>query len=399
MKKLIFPLLAVFLLFSCTKEEGIEDLSKSEGSDLSLYSMDVDGSGSGTSGGDGSGQDQGGEIEPGQITAGEWSDLENWDFWLNLMNEQEFENMHTYWDYSVDERISVLVENSEGQALVNQVAELYDAKGNLLWIGRSDNHGKIELWPGMAEFRESENYTLKVANESFPGMQEFSQGVNELTIDGAAFSGTKKIDIAFMVDATGSMADELEYLKAELVDVIGSVEKANSQLELRLGSVFYRDEGDEYVSRKSDFSNDPEETINFIKKQSANGGGDFPEAVHTALDKSINDLNWNQDAYSKILFVLLDAPPHYEAQIVDQIHSLCRKASAQGIRIIPVSASGIDKETEFLLRYMSIVTNSTYVFITGDSGIGGEHLVASVGDYEVEYLNELMVRLITEFSE
>ena len=71
-------------------------------------------------------------------------------------------------------------------------------------------------------------------------------------------------------------------------------------------------------------------------------------------------------------------------------------ASKKGIKIIPITASGIDKETEFLMRYMAIATNGTYVFITNDSGIGNDHLVASVGDYQVEYLNKLMERLINE---
>ena len=29
--------------------------------------------------------------------------------------------------------------------------------------------------------------------------------------------------------------------------------------------------------------------LDFIKNQKADGGGDFPEAVHTALDKAINE--------------------------------------------------------------------------------------------------------------
>ena len=35
-----------------------------------------------------------------------------------------------------------------------------------------------------------------------------------------------------------------------------------------------------------------------------------------------------------------------------------------------------------------------FFFITNDSGIGNDHIEASVGDYEMELLNGLMVRLI-----
>ena len=68
----------------------------------------------------------------------------------------------------------------------------------------------------------------------------------------------------------------------------------------------------------------------------------------------------------------------------------------KGIKIIPITASGIDKEKEFLMRYMAIATNGAYVFSTNDSGVGNDHLVASVGKYQVESLNNLMEGLINE---
>jgi hypothetical protein len=163
--------------------------------------------------------------------------------------------------------------------------------------------------------------------------------------------------------------------------------------------VFYRDTEDEYVTRISNFSTDINQTIDFINDQQANGGGDFPEAVHTALKKAVNDLQWSTNATSRIIFLVLDAPPHYESQIVSEIHNQISLAAGKGIKVIPVTASGIDKETEFLMRYMAIATNGTYVFITNDSGIGGEHLEATVGEYEVELLNNLIERLINKYLE
>lgn len=75
------------------------------------------------------------------------------------------------------------------------------------------------------------------------------------------------------------------------------------------------------------------------------------------------------------------------------------KAAEKGIKIISVTASGIDKETEFLMRFISISTNGTYVFITDHSGIGESHLEPTVGQYQVEYLNDLMVRLINKYAQ
>ncbi len=51
------------------------------------------------------------------------------------------------------------------------------------------------------------------------------------------------------------------------------------------------------------------------------------------------------------------------------------------------------------MRLMAMTTNGTYVFITNDSGVGNDHLQASVGEYQVELLNKLMVRLINKYTE
>ena len=59
-----------------------------------------------------------------------------------------------------------------------------------------------------------------------------------------------------------------------------------------------------------------------------------------------------------------------------------------------MAASGIDKETAFLLRNLGIATGGTYTFLTDHSGIGNPHAEPTVGEYQVERLNDLLVRLI-----
>jgi hypothetical protein len=57
----------------------------------------------------------------------------------------------------------------------------------------------------------------------------------------------------------------------------------------------------------------------------------------------------------------------------------------------------VDKPTEFFLRFIALATDGTYVFITNHSGIGNDHIAATVGDYKVELLNELMIRLVDQY--
>jgi len=45
---------------------------------------------------------------------------------------------------------------------------------------------------------------------------------------------------------------------------------------------------------------------------------------------------------------------------------------------------------------VAICTGAPYVFLTDDSGIGGSHLEPIIGDYEVEKLHDVIVRIINE---
>ena len=376
MKYLYLPLIALFL-FSCSVD-GDEALS-SEPSDSS-----IDESGSGNSG-----------ASAGLVTAGEWSDLNNWDFWLELLENPEFAGMPAEWGYYTHNRLSVRVRNN-AQAAANLPVVL-KLENETIWAAKTDIYGKAELWISLhspQHISDLSAYSLWVNGTRADVELSFSE-INAVELS-TQVSDANQVQIAFMVDATASMSDELEFLKADLKDVITRVENQNQCINISTGSVFYRDEGDDYVVRESPFQSDLETTINFIDRQSANGGGDYPEAVHTALDATINNLQWSPTAESRIAFMLLDAPPHQEQEVISSIHASVATAAQNGIKLIPIVASGIDKPTEFLMRFISITTNGTYVFITNDSGIGLDHLEPSVGQFEVEFLNDLMVRIIEE---
>jgi hypothetical protein len=222
----------------------------------------------------------------------------------------------------------------------------------------------------------------------------FSQGVNLLVADKSC-QVSYDVDIAFVVDATGSMDDEIEFLKLELEDVIRHTMEKYKSLSLRASSVFYRDTRDEYLTRKVAFNDDLLKALNFIKLQRALGGGDTPEAVDEALSVALDSLQWNKNTRTKLLFLILDAPPHNEARA--RIQQLTLKAAAMGIRIVPIACSGTDKSTEFLLRSMALATNGTYTFLTNHSGIGNEHIEPTTDKYEVELLNNLLQRVIGQF--
>lgn len=341
------------------------------------------------------------KIKAGQMTAGEWSDIKNWDFFSELIEKDDWNGLPDYWGFDINQPQTVQVSNSIGVPIPNAEVQLVDVEGTVIYSALSDNKGSAVLFPAM--FGQGAGHSIKVIHGNEEKIIRVSNGDEmqsipvEIEIDPVA---ADVIDIAFTVDATGSMGDEMNYLKTELKDVVERVKKDNPGVKVRIGLVFYRDEGDAYVVRSFPFTESLGEALKNISDQHAAGGGDYPEAVHSGLAAAIDGLDWSKEARTKMNFLILDAPPHYQEGVLSSLQKSCESASEQGIRLVPVTASGIEKDTEFLMRFMAIATGGTYVFITDHSGIGNSHLEvdSTIGDYEVEFLNDLMVRLINEYS-
>ena len=382
MKKLYFlSFIAALLLSACARpDDGMYD-------DFSMHSKE--------------GKDGQGGIQPqgGLVTAGEWNDLDNWDFYQKTLIKEPFKGFPDDWQMYTNHRIAVAI-TAKNKPAANATVTLF-RNDTPIWTAKTDNLGRAELWVGAFQKEKELNTTLlrlKV-NEQWVSTAAISETqVNRIALDETLPSPTNLVQIAFMVDATGSMGDELEFLKMDLKKVIAEVQKTNTQLKISTATVFYRDEGDEYVVKHSPFTEDINQTTEFISQQRADGGGDFPEAVDKALVQ-LNQLQWQPEARTRIAFLVLDAPPHNKPAVINSIQYSVKTAAASGIKLIPVVASGIDKTTEFLMRFIAMYTNGTYVFITDHSGIGNKHLEPSVGEYQVEKLSDLMVRLIKKYSE
>jgi len=364
------------------------------GDDTEAFSSTTGSKGSFTSSGVWGDGNPNGQFEPGVLTAGVWNDLEHWDFWNNLLSNQTYYEDVNTWNLKQIKRYSFLVLDENESFVANAEISLIFNEIEV-WKTKTDNKGKATLWSDLRLSNPTALIKIEGIEEVVENVKDYTKGINKVYLN-RPITNKKIIDIYFAVDATGSMGDELDYLKAELNNVIEQVKQNNALIEMRFGSVFYRDEGDEYLTRKFDFTNDEASLTSFISNQSAGGGGDFPEAVHSALDVAITQNSWNENASSRIIFLLLDAPPHYTQEVISSIELNLIKAAEEGIKIIPITASGIDKATEYLMRSFAILTNGTYVFITDDSGIGNDHLEPTIGEFEVEKLNDLLVRLVGE---
>ena len=328
------------------------------------------------------------------LTAGELNDFKKWKMWEDY-NQNEFEQHSKRWGLSATKRFCVQLQNKDLAALTGKkVFLLNKLNGDTLWSAVTDNTGKAELWQSFAGEQAINDLEIKAegATTSYAAVP-FSQGINKIVIN-AGCSNTNKVEIAFLVDATGSMQDEIDYLKEELQDILLKVTKKDPSLDMYTGAVFYRDKSDEYVTVTTPMKKGVTDVISFIQKQNAAGGGDYPEALHSGLGDAINTLTWSSDARAKIIFLLMDAPPHDEDKA--EMARLIQQAAANGIRMVPVACSGTDKATEFIMRSMALATNGTYLFLTDDSGIGNSHIKPTTDEFKVELLNDLLQRTIEQ---
>lgn len=338
-------------------------------------------------------------VSAGKLTAGEVNDFAKWYLWPNIISGSH-KDYPTRWNIAPRYRYTVQVMTRSGSPVASRAVSLLDAKGNTLFQAVTDNTGKAELWHQLiianGQEANSDGLQIRVDNQTKTA-SPWNEKVETFVLDEDC-DMSDAVDVVFVFDATGSMGDELHYLQAEMKDVIARASQATGGLKIRTGAVVYRDHGDTYLTRISRLTDDITTTQAFIDKQSANGGGDFPEAIPEALMAALNSSGWDSNARARIAFLVLDAPCHQDSTTLALLHDQVLNAAAQGVRIVPVVCSGLQESGEYLMRAIALATNGTSFFLTDDSGIGHTHLKPTTDSLKVEHLNDMLVRTIVEFS-
>ena len=119
----------------------------------------------------------------------------------------------------------------------------------------------------------------------------------------------KNVDVAFMLDCTGSMSSFINEAKNQINKIVTEITESYDN-EVRVAFVGYRDHSDGTNRIETlAFTEDPSEFTRFLSSVSADGGGDAPEDVLGGLEAVIN-LAWS--SASKVIFHIGDAPQHGE---------------------------------------------------------------------------------------
>jgi hypothetical protein len=119
-----------------------------------------------------------------------------------------------------------------------------------------------------------------------------------------------RLDVAFVLDTTGSMGDEIDVVKEQLVGIARRLASGQPAPDVRFAVVAFRDKGDDYVTRTLTFERDVKKVQKFILALDANGGGDEPEDVSAGLHAALK-LPWDlAPEVARVAFLVGDAGPH-----------------------------------------------------------------------------------------
>lgn len=328
--------------------------------------------------------------QSGLLTAGDHDDLLNPELYATYAgNYLQRSNLRDLPRLDTRRVLTVAVQDQSGRPVPFARVTLTCADGNTLSLATVAD-GTAVFHPGLDRLGSSVRVSVpgapvrRVEIADSAGSQRQSVTVRSGAVP------VRKFDLLLAIDTTGSMGDEIAYLKSELRSILGEIRRSHPGLDIRLGLVAYRDEGDEYVTRTFPFVSSLDAMQSNLQAQYASGGGDYPEAMDLALARAVSQ-DWRPDAVKSLLLVA-DAPPHDDK--IGRAWRVAEAARAKRIQIVPVAASGVGDVAEYVMRAMAAATQSRYIFLTDDSGIGNPHATPAVDCFLVTRLDRLVRRVL-----
>lgn len=302
------------------------------------------------------------------------------------------------WPVAGRQRLQVV--DAQGRPVNDAEVTLRAANGARLWA-RTDAGGQVWIHPGSFDPEDSPGYQVEVRRDGQRARGRLLRGQKPLLqLRLPVQPQPVRLDLVFLLDATGSMADEIDKLRASLQDIVRRIDALPSRPQVCLGLVTYRDRGDEYFIRRWDLSHSVAGFQQVLDGVQAGGGGDTPEAMNEALHEAVQHLSWRGSGTTRLLISLADAPPHLDYGRPWHSDSL-RAALGKGIKVFSVAASGQDSQGELVQRQLAQHTGGRFIFLTyqdpANPAAGpGSDTVHEVANYSVDQLDALVVRLVRE---
>jgi hypothetical protein len=303
----------------------------------------------------------------------------------------------------VSERYIITIVNDQQQPVLDARVRLFDGQQQI-FEGRTYAGGKTVFFPRALELSpnvSSLRVQVEKGNSVVEGQLARGQDGDQTYVlrDALAWPQTPRLDVLFLLDATGSMGDEISQIQNTLASIAERIDAIEPRPELRFGLVAYRDRGDDYVTRVYEFTPDVALFQQLLASVRADGGGDTPESLNEGLHQAVQGVSWSEDAV-RLVFLVADAPPHLDyPQDYDYVRE-ARQAVAAGIKIYPIAASNSEDQAEYIFRQLAQQTLARFIFLTyqagQNAGTPGDTTTHHVDPaaFTVERLDDLVVQVV-----
>jgi hypothetical protein len=332
------------------------------------------------------------------LTAGQVDDNAKFDDYLSFLSNYQGPSVLRI---PVEQRLFVRVVDGEQHPIAGARVQLFDGE-RAVFDGSTVSDGRVLFLPQVANATQAQQFRAVISRGQQKLETTLKAGIVDQTVAFPTIKdnvGAVGIDLVFLLDATGSMGDELDQIKATVDSVASRIEQLPGSSQPRFGLVAYQDQGDNYVTKAWEFAGVKEFSQNLYNVY-AEGGGDYPESVTAGLRDAINLQGWADNSTGRRLRLIVlvgDAPPHLDYANDPAYTGLLGQAVAKGIKIFPIGASGLDDQGEYIFRQFAQVTQGQFVFLTyanGVSGAPGPVTNHSVSDFTVQNLDTLVVNLV-----
>ncbi|MFN8103195.1 MAG: PKD domain-containing protein [Acidimicrobiia bacterium] len=181
--------------------------------------------------------------------------------------------------------------------------------------------------PTAAQWEDITNRSAGIVDVTVTGRQTDSPETGPYTSCRKRFV-SRSVDLAIVVDTTGSMWDDIDAVKAAATDITSTL--LQGDVDAHIAVVDYKDDGDAYQARVDvGLTADAGAVVGAIDSLYADGGGDTPESVYSGVMTALG-LGFRTDVDKKAVIVMGDAPAKDPEPVTGYTLAAVLSAAADG---------------------------------------------------------------------
>lgn len=331
------------------------------------------------------------------LKAGFADDNRQFNYFVDFLEKYKGRARHIPID--IRERIILKVVDKGNLPLANAEVAIYDAN-RLLFQGKAYSDGSFPFYPSHLGKNQS----------SYRAAVSYAGRTRDLAVTRTGRRETRVVwdaprprinevplDIVFVMDTTGSMGEEIERLKRTIELIHLNLTSMPLRTRVRFGMVLYKDRRDEYLTRVIPLTDSLERFREQLADVEASGGGDHPEDLQAALEKTMKRIEWSANGV-RMAFIITDAPPHLDYGQEYTYVNAVMDARKKGVKLFSVGTGGLNLDGEYVLRQISQYTLGKYIFLTygergeSEGGVEGSVSHHSGANFQTDKLESIIIR-------